>query len=265
MAKRQLDDSSTLQDYCEGRVDIDQLMADDSKMLLANWKQEFAHPTTTSRLLTCQLIESDADQKYLFNLVDALPLEHQPVFQMFGRECRMRRDVGFFAEDGVAGYAYARQISVASTLPSPLARFMALINRICGAKFNGILINRYNGGEDYISPHSDDESGLEPDVGVVAISLGAVRTMNFKSTTKPFVTHDIDMANGSALCMNGTRFQRDYTHGIRATKKAIGVTPFQSKEERRQATTRISLTFRKHINTSQTSEDRYTIFKISNI
>lgn len=262
MTKRQLEVSSTIEDYCEGRIDIDQLIGDNRNFLLANWKEEFVHPTTASRLLTCQLIESETDQKYLFNLVDALPLEHQPEFKMFGRKCRMRRDVGFFAEDGVPGYAYAGQTSVAAALPTPLARFMTLINHICGASFNGILINRYNGGDDYISPHSDNESDLEPDVGVVAISLGAVRTMNFKTKTTPFVSHDIDMANGSALCMNGTRFQRDYTHGIRPTKKVIGQTPFQSKDERRRAMTRISLTLRKH---TRVTEQSALLFKIPNI
>lgn len=252
--KRKHDVSSRLQEYCQGQIEVDELLSDysDSNQpsshmyLLANWKEEFKHPTSSSKLLSFQLLESEADQTYLFDLVDAFVLEHHPAFKMFGKECRMRRDVGFFAEPGVVGYAYARQMSVASALSLPLKRFMQLINRICGSDFNGILVNRYNGGDDYISPHSDDEGGLSPDVGVVAVSLGAVRTMNFKTTKAPFVTHDIRMANGSALCMNGPQFQHDYTHGIRASKKKIGANPFQSKEERRRALTRISLTFRKH-------------------
>lgn len=252
--KRKHEESSRLQEYCEGRIEVDELLSDygnsnqpSSQMyVLANWKEEFKHPTSSSKLLSFQLLESEADQTYLFDLVDALVLEHQPTFKRYTRVCTMHRDIGFFAEEGVSGYKYARQVSVACALPLPLKRFMLLINRICGANFNGILVNRYNGGDDYISPHRDNEDGLEPDVGVVAVSLGAVRTMNFKTTKEPFVTQDIKLVSGSALCMNGPQFQVDYTHGIRATKKNIGVTPFQSKEERHRALTRISLTFRKH-------------------
>jgi alkylated DNA repair dioxygenase AlkB len=135
-------------------------------------------------------------------------------------------------------------MSAAKPLVDELDRFMALINRICGSRFNGVLVNRYNGGSDYISPHSDEESGLSPDVGVVAVSLGAVRTMNFKEKKAPFTTHNFTMPDGSALCMNGAHFQREYTHGIRPQK--LPAQFFQSKEARRRTQTRISLTFRCH-------------------
>ena len=35
------------------------------------------------------------------------------------------------------------------------------VNDIFGANYNGILVNKYKTGDDYISAHSDDEKNLD--------------------------------------------------------------------------------------------------------
>jgi len=49
-----------------------------------------------------------------------------------------------------------------------------------GKKFNFVLINRYNDGDDYISFHADDEKELGDDPSIVGVSLGAERDFKFK-------------------------------------------------------------------------------------
>ena len=56
---------------------------------------------------------------------------------------------------------------------------MKLINTQFGTNYNGILINKYIDGNDYIGAHGDDEKNL--DAGdVIAISYGAVRKFRIR-------------------------------------------------------------------------------------
>lgn len=97
--------------------------------------------------------------------------------------------------------------------------------------FNGILINRYNSGEDYIGAHSDNENGLSKS-GVVAFVYGATRTLRIRNKRTKEVIVDLDVPDGYTYRMTA-EFNRYYTHEI-PIQKTI-------KEPR------VSLTFRKHI------------------
>lgn len=259
MTKRTFESTHfTLSSYCLGEVALDAYVAarqaeDDRStdaLSLDKWTVEFRDPDGGAELRVAQLFTTDEDCAYLFSVANALPLEHQPPITMWGRQCRMRRDIGFFAAPGIAGYRYGGQMSKSAPLTPELTRLLELVNRVCGATFNGILVNRYNNGSDYISPHSDQESSLAPGVGVVAISCGATRTMDFRRTREPFTQHHFAMRDGSALCMYGARFQKLYTHGIRAVPRAVGtLDAFLRPDARRELETRISLTFRCHVAT----------------
>lgn len=114
-------------------------------------------------------------------------------------------------------------------MTSSLLVLLALVNTTFGTDYNGILVNKYFSGEDYISSHSDDETNLD-NSGVVAISWGATRKFRIrKKGEKGF--QDFPMVSGSMLQMGGD-FQKEFTHEIPPEKKVKGV--------------RISFTFRKH-------------------
>ena len=148
--------------------------------------------------------------------------------RMFGKECFMRRGVGFFSNESI-GYYYSGQLSASRPMTSSLLALLALVNATFGTDYNGILVNKYFSGEDYISAHSDDEKNLD-NSGVVAISWGATRKFRIrKKGEKGF--QDFPMVSGSMLQMGGD-FQKEFTHEIPPEKKVKGV--------------RISFTFRKH-------------------
>jgi alkylated DNA repair dioxygenase AlkB len=100
-----------------------------------------------------------------------------------------------------------------------------------GAEFNGILVNRYTCGSDYISAHSDDESKLDK-VGVVSVSYGAMRTFRVRDKKTKKIMIDVPMISGKLLHMGGN-FQLEFTHEIPAEKKVYEV--------------RYSFTFRRHL------------------
>ena len=62
-----------------------------------------------------------------------------------------------------------------------LNELLLYINSKFDSEFNGILINKYSGGTEYIGKHSDDESGLDRKAGVVTLSYGAVRKFRIRN------------------------------------------------------------------------------------
>jgi alkylated DNA repair dioxygenase AlkB len=57
--------------------------------------------------------------------------------------------------------------------------------------YNGILVNKYKSGEDYISKHSDDEKNLD-DSGVISISYGATRKFRIRDKKTNVIVKDTD-------------------------------------------------------------------------
>ncbi len=107
---------------------------------------------------------------------------------------------------------------------------LELINDMFGSKFNGILINRYSSGEEYIGPHSDDEKNLDK-TGVVAISYGGERIFRIRNKNTKEIFQDIPISNLDIIHMGGN-FQKEFTHEIPHTKKLVDI--------------RYSFTFRHH-------------------
>ena len=85
----------------------------------------------------------------------------KPPVVVMGKPCRQQRNVGFFS-DTSTGYRYSGQCMKAQPLGPEMGSLLALVNRRYQAEFNGILVNHYLDGEDYIGAHSDDESALAP-------------------------------------------------------------------------------------------------------
>ena len=104
------------------------------------------------------------------------------------------------------------------------------VNKMLGTQFNGILVNKYIDGNDYIGAHSDEESGLDS-IGVVSISYGSERIFRIRDKNNKTIVCDEPTTHCGILHMGGI-FQKLYTHEIPIQKKI--------KESR------ISFSFRKH-------------------
>ena len=161
-------------------------------------------------------------------------LKVHPKILVFGNEAHMRRSVGFFANPkDTYGYFFSRQL-FASVMPSqPMQRLINLVSELLGSEVNGVLVNHYADGSEYISPHSDDESGIG-DAGVFCISVGAERRFELTSKDKHIPTPKfvIPTREFHAILMAGKEFQSTTMHAI----------PKQASVK----TARCSLTFRKH-------------------
>jgi hypothetical protein len=79
--------------------------------------------------------------------VDPLLLHH-PEIVIYGRVAHQHRSIGFFSDTSV-GYRYSGQLARSLPLTDSLRSLMTYINQTFAAEFNGILVNKYDGGEDY--------------------------------------------------------------------------------------------------------------------
>jgi alkylated DNA repair dioxygenase AlkB len=174
----------------------------------------------------------------LYDDLRGIKLVEHPEIVVRGRVCHQRRDVGFYS-DSSQGYRYSGQ--VASAFPLDEAPFLREIieevNTTLGTHFNGVLINRYKDGNDYISAHSDSKIGLDKNnMTVASLCYGPghrkfrIRRKTSSASTNPIVLDHVHLPR-QLLVMDGD-FQNLYTHEIPVEKKVTGE--------------RISLTFRHH-------------------
>ena len=204
--------------------------------------------TNTSSLIVQNnyLSTSEADQLYqniLTNQED-YPLQKEPKGYAYGKEIIFHRSIGFFSDTSI-GYKYSKQISKSNPLPQECKDLLARINQQFSTNYNGILINVYAGGTDYISAHSDNEKELDQSKHVIAISLGesrifrvrpkeqniSISTSIAKNSKCKTQAYDIHTNHGQLIGMCGN-FQQEFTHEIPIEKHKLNI--------------RISLTFRYH-------------------
>ena len=186
------------------------------------------------------VVQLDEQQVALLErcVAEAVPLlAVKPEIRVMGRPCRQQRNVGFFSDDS-EGYRYSGQLAASIPLSPSLRPLLAAVNAAHGTDFNGILVNQYCDGTDYLSAHSDDERHLSGGGTVVGISYGAervfrIRTKERQSTTPrhPIVA-DVVLASGAMYSMTGADFQKEFTHEIPRQASVPGG--------------RVSFTFRKH-------------------
>lgn len=123
----------------------------------------------------------------LYQSIQSTPLFVRPTIKIAGKECRQKRNVGFFC-DVVNSYPYSGTEMPAQKLTPELRQILDFTNKVYGSDFNGFLINSYPDGESSISYHSDSPSNLakvkfpsgEMDA-VLTISIGQTRMFNIIS------------------------------------------------------------------------------------
>ena len=178
-----------------------------------------------------RIYDLDADwAAYLPTLCEEIDplLDHS---KLYGKAARQNRSVSFFSDTSV-GYRYSGSLARSKPLTNSLREFLAVINTSFRAEFNGILVNKYDGGGESIGKHSDDEGTLDPCAGVVLVSVGAVRTFRIRCSITGAIVANVPTEPGKIIQMWGD-FQKEFTHEIPVEKRVKGV--------------RYSLTFRKHV------------------
>ena len=148
--------------------------------------EEFLDPLVASTLFLA--LQTEADW-------------HRPKMRFAGVEHETRRKVAWHADPGVT-YRYSGQEHRWGDWTPAMLHLRALVQSHMGIEFNGVLLNWYKDGTEYVGAHSDDERDMEDGIPIVALSLGAVR--DFVISHKELaVRHVLPLANGSLLSMTG--------------------------------------------------------------
>lgn len=156
----------------------------------------------------------------------------RPEIRVYGGIKHQQRDV-LFASDEVAEYPYSGTAQPANPLTPVTRAALDALNRACPeAKFNALLINRYNGGKQYISWHADDEKTLGAGYCVATWSFGAEREFQVREKASATIVWKGVLPAHSVCVMEGAHFQWLYQHSV--------------PERTRETGMRISVTARRH-------------------
>lgn len=173
-------------------------------------------------------------EDYYEQLKDIFVYKNPPIIIM-GKECKQRRDISFYSDES-EGYKYSNKLMKSLPLSNfKLFEYLLLeINKDLNTNFNGILVNKYINGENYLGAHSDNENGLDKNNKmVVGLCYGpGFRKFRVRDKETKEIVLDYDHKPCTLLVMQGN-FQQEFTHEIPIQKRV--------KEER------ISITFRHHL------------------
>lgn len=186
---------------------------------------------TASSALILHVLDEEM-REVLKQCVDAVEneLDVKPEIIMFGKICHQARSVGFYSNVS-KGFNYSTTITPSKKMHPSLLQLLHQVNERFHENYNGILINKYDDGKDYIGKHSDDERGLGVSQGVIVLSYGAVRTFRVRNKLTGKIMMDVPTEPNVIIQMAG-EFQKEFTHEIPIQRKC--------KEPR------YSFTFRKH-------------------
>lgn len=164
------------------------------------------------------------DEEGFADLWKLHPKEHGTV-TLYGKQIEMPRYNKAYGVD----YKFSNENHVADPIEHPfLKKLLKYVNKIAddGITYNGILVNWYRNGENYIGPHSDDESSLVDGSSIYSFSFGATRdfVLKHKQNSQRLV---FPLKSNTMLVMKGET-QRYYKHSVpkrlKVTGKRINVT-----------------------------------------
>lgn len=133
---------------------------------------------------------------------------------------------------GDTGLTYTFSGATVAAQPWDNAPFLKSIGDLIsslsgGHRFNFILVNRYNDGNDHMGEHRDDEADLVPRSAIASVSLGQVRDFVFRhkdargsGAKRKIDPVKFELSHGSLLMMNHPT-NVYWFHSLPVRKKAI--------------------------------------------
>lgn len=140
--------------------------------------------------------------------------------RMFGRELPAPRLSAWHGEPGCS-YRYSGVRYLPEPLGPTLQQLRGAIERVCGERFNGVLLNLYRDGQDSMGWHSDDEAELGPSPAIASLSLGEPRRFLLRARADPARRHELLLANGSLLLMEPP-LQAHWQHALPKMRGCAG-------------------------------------------
>ena len=155
------------------------------------------------------------EQRFFEILKENLPFQERMI-KIHGKTIPMPRLISYH---GDVEYEYSGQTHNKTPLTKELIEIRDRIEKDTGFYFNSCLANLYRDGKDSVSPHSDDEKGLEPTIA--SVSLGAARRFLIQPKNKSEDSKEFLLGKGDLLIMHAG-IQETHNHWVPKTKKKVG-------------------------------------------
>ena len=159
------------------------------------------HKTTTCE--TYVRYEKYAINKELHDSLNQLFKDHEAEFKSIGGF----RDTVYFGE---YNYRYTGGEHTARDIPVVVKNLVEQLRPLYSdpkVQMNFCLITRYKNGKDFIPPHRDDETFINPASEIITVSLGAKRVMKFTANDEQDIKK-LELDNCSVLV--SSRFCQDH-------------------------------------------------------
>ncbi len=144
----------------------------------------------------------------------------QEQITLFGRVHKLPRLTAWYGEPNIR-YSYSGLTHDSLPWIPSLISVKERIERVSGASFNSVLLNRYRDGADSMSWHADDEPELGRNPVIGSVSLGQTRVLQLKHKSDGSQRRSIPLAGGSLLLMRGS-LQHHWLHRVAKSRRQMG-------------------------------------------
>ncbi|WP_199245161.1 alpha-ketoglutarate-dependent dioxygenase AlkB [[Phormidium] sp. ETS-05] len=151
----------------------------------------------------------------LDDLLKQTEWKHEPI-KLFGKSVLQPR---LTADYGTKAYTYAGVTMQPLSWNKPLWQIKDKIEPLVNTQFNGVLLNLYRDGQDYIGWHSDDEKDLAKGSVIGSLSLGETRRFIFRRRDNHQNKVELTLNDGDFLVMGGDT-QKFWQHHVPKSAKS---------------------------------------------
>ncbi|HIK12390.1 MAG TPA: alpha-ketoglutarate-dependent dioxygenase AlkB [Oscillatoriaceae cyanobacterium M33_DOE_052] len=162
-----------------------------------------------------RLFQPPASTQLLTDLLNQIAWKQEPI-KIFGKSVLQPRLTAYY---GTQGYTYSGVKMEPLPWNEPLLQIKAKIEPLVDTEFNGVLLNLYRDGQDYIGWHSDDEKDLAKGAVIGSLSLGDSRRFIFRRRDNHQIRAELNLSDGDFLTMGGDT-QKFWQHHVPKTAKS---------------------------------------------
>ena len=156
-------------------------------------------------------------KEYFNKLINTINWKQEEI-KMYGKVFSVPRKTAWYGYEGF-NYTY----SGIKCNPDPWTEELLDIKKVIEhflpeEKFNSVLLNLYRDGNDKVSWHADDETGLGKNPTIASVSLGTTRRFDLKHKEDPEQKLKLELTPGSLVVMKGA-LQHNWLHQIPVQKR----------------------------------------------
>ncbi len=162
-----------------------------------------------------RLFQTPASTQLLTDLLNQIEWKQEPI-KIFGKSVLQPRLTAYY---GTQVYTYSGVKMEPLPWNEPLLQIKAKIEPLVDTEFNGVLLNLYRDGQDYMGWHSDDEKDLAKGAVIGSLSLGDSRRFIFRRRDNHQIRAELNLSDGDFLTMGGDT-QKFWQHHVPKTAKS---------------------------------------------